>query len=288
MKLTNYNEIQALLERHGFRFSKSLGQNFLIADWVPRRIAESAGLDRDTGVLEIGPGLGCLTAELSERAGKVLAVELDRTLEPVLAETLAGRENVELLFGDVLRQDIPALVRERLAPLRPVVCANLPYNVTSPVLTALLRAGCFDTVTVMLQREAARRLCAPAGTPDYGAFGAILRWLTEPEILFEVPPDCFVPQPKVTSAVLRLRRRETPVAPADDEALLFAVIRAAFAQRRKTLPNALAAGLGVRREQAEKAVENAGFDPRIRGESVDLVGFAKISDELGKIRSVDL
>lgn len=288
MNLTNYNEIQALLARHGFHFSKSLGQNFLIADWVPRQLAEGAEVDRNTGVLEIGPGLGCLTAQLSERAGKVLAIELDHSLRPVLAETLEGRENVELLFGDVLRQDIPALVKEHLAPLRPVVCANLPYNVTSPVLAALLRAGCFETITVMVQREVARRLCAKEGAPDYGAFGLFVQWHTEPEILFEVPPGCFVPQPKVTSAVIRLRRRTEPPVPVRDEQLLLSMIRAAFNQRRKTLPNALAAGLGIPREQAEKALQKAGFDTRIRGESVGLVGFAKICDELSKILSADL
>lgn len=288
MDLTDYKEIQALLARHGFRFSRSMGQNFLIADWVPREIAECAGVDENTGVLEIGPGLGCLTAQLSERAGKVLAVELDRSLRPVLAETLEGRGNVEILFGDILKQDIPALTAEHLGGLRPVVCANLPYNVTSPVLEALLKAGCFETITVMIQREAAKRLCARPGAPDYGAFGVLVRWLTEPEILFEVPPSCFVPQPKVTSAVLRLKRRAGPPAPVRDEALLFRVIRAAFLQRRKTLPNALAAGLGVSREQAERAVQNAGFDTRIRGENVDVVGFATITDELSKILSVDL
>ncbi len=288
MELTDYNEIQALLTRHGFRFSRSMGQNFLIADWVPRKIAESAEVDRNTGVLEIGPGLGCLTAQLSERAGKVLAVELDRSLRPVLAKTLEGRQNVEILFGDVLKQDIPALIGEHLGGLRPVVCANLPYNVTSPVLEALLRADCFGTITVMVQREAAKRLCARAGTPDYGAFGAVVQWFTEPEILFEVPPSCFCPQPKVTSAVMRLRRRAGTPAPVADEKLLLRLIRAAFSQRRKTLPNAIAIGLGVSREQAEQAVRKAGFDTRIRGEDVELVGFAKICDELGKITSVDL
>ena len=288
MNLTDYGEIRALLARHGFRFSRSLGQNFLVADWVPRQIADSAGLDGNTGVLEIGPGLGCLTAELSARAGKVLAVELDRSLRPVLGETLAGRENVEILFGDVLRQDIPALVAEKLAPLRPVVCANLPYNVTTPVLTALLRAGCFETVTVMVQREVAARVCAPAGADDYGAFGIFVQWHAYAERLFDVPPSCFVPQPKVTSSVLRLTRRETPPADVADEALFFRVVRAAFNQRRKTLPNALAAGLSIPREQAEEALRNAGFDTRIRGEIVDIVGFAKISDELNRILSADL
>ena len=155
MNLTNYKEIQALLFRHGFRFSKSLGQNFLVADWVPRQIAESAGLDEQTGVLEIGPGIGCLTAELGRRAGKVLSVEMDKTLKPILAETLEDHDNIEILFGDILKQNIPVLVEEKLTGLRPVVCANLPYNVTTPVLTALIEPGCFDSITVMIQREVA-------------------------------------------------------------------------------------------------------------------------------------
>lgn len=288
MNLTDYNEIRALLARHGFRFSKSLGQNFLVADWVPRRIAESAGLDRDTGVLEIGPGVGCLTEQLSERAGKVLAVELDKALKPVLAETLGDKDNVEILFADVLKQDLPALVETHLAGLRPAVCANLPYNVTTPVLTALIRPGIFESITVMIQREVARRICAGAGTPDYGAFGLFVQWHMEPELLFEVPPGCFVPQPKVTSAVVHMRRRSAPPVPVQDEELLFKIIRAAFNQRRKTLVNALMSGLAVSRGQAEAALAGAGFDLRIRGEVLDLGGFAKITDELYRILSSDL
>jgi 16S rRNA (adenine1518-N6/adenine1519-N6)-dimethyltransferase len=287
MELTNYNDIRALLSRHGFHFSKSLGQNFLTAAWVPERIAESAGLDEQTGVLEVGPGVGCLTEQLSLRAGKVLAVELDKALKSVLAETLRGRENVEILFGDVLKQDLPALVREKLPGLRPVICANLPYNVTTPLLTAFLEAGCFETVTVMIQREVARRICAPAGTADYGAFGLFVQWHCKTELLFDVPPSCFVPQPKVTSSVIRLTRREEKPFPVQDEQLLFRVIRAAFNQRRKTLSNALSAGLGeLSKEQAEKVLENCGFDPRIRGEAVELGGFVKISNEIaGKLFS---
>ena len=281
MNLTDYNEIRALLSRHGFRFSKSLGQNFLTAAWVPERIAEEAGLDEQTGVLEVGPGVGCLTEQLSMRAGKVLAVELDKALRPVLAETLAGRENVEILFGDVLKQDLPALVREKLPGLRPVICANLPYNVTSPLLTAFLEAGCFETVTVMIQREVARRICARAGTADYGAFGLFVQWHCETELLFDVPPACFVPQPKVTSSVIRLTRRAAPPYPVSDEQLLFRVIRAAFNQRRKTLVNALCAGIGgMTKDLAEQVLHNCGFDPKIRGEAVELGGFATITDEI--------
>ncbi len=281
MNLTDYNEIRALLARHGFRFSKSMGQNFLTAAWVPERIAEEAGLDEGTGVLEVGPGVGCLTEQLSRRAGKVLAVELDKALKPVLAETLLGRENVELLFGDVLKQDLPALVAEKLPGLRPVVCANLPYNVTTPLLSAFLEAGCFETVTVMIQREVARRICAAPGSPDYGAFGLFVQWHCLTELLFDVPPSCFVPQPKVTSSVIRLTRRAEKPFPVRDEALLFRVIRAAFNQRRKTLPNALAAGLPeLPKERAAQALAACGLDPQIRGEAVELGAFVAITNEI--------
>ena len=197
MNLTNPTELKTLLSRHGFRFSKAMGQNFLIAAWVPERIAAEAGLDEKTGVLEVGPGVGCLTRELSAAAGKVLAVELDERLRPVLAETLADCENTQVLFGDVLKQNLPALVQESFGDLRPLVCANLPYNVTSPLLTAFLEAGCFDTVTVMIQREVARRLCASPGTADYGAFTVFTQWHAEPEILFDVSPGCLLRAPKV-------------------------------------------------------------------------------------------
>ena len=280
MDLTDYNEIQALLRRSGFHFSKSMGQNFLIEPWVPERIADSALLDKDTAVLEIGPGVGCLTEQLSRRAGKVLAVELDRSLEGVLRETLGGCDNVEVLFGDILRQDIPTLVREHFGGMRAVVCANLPYNVTSPLLTALLKAGCFDILTVMIQREVARRICAAPDTADYGAFSLFVQWHAECELLFDVPPNCFHPQPKVTSSVIRLSaRKEKPFAVSDED-FLFRIIRAGFNQRRKTLPNALASGLGLERDEIERALENCGLDPRIRGEALDMAAFVKIADEL--------
>lgn len=281
--LTDYNEIRALLARHGFRFSKSLGQNFLTAAWVPQRIAEEAELDAQTGVVEIGPGVGCLTVELSRRAGRVVSIELDKALKPVLAETLTGCENVEVVFGDATRLDLKKLVAEELPGLRPVVCANLPYNVTSPLLTALLEAGCFETVTVMIQREVARRICAGPGSGDYGAFGLFVQWHCETELLFDVPPHYFVPQPKVTSSVIRLKRREAPPVSVSDETLLFKVIRAAFNQRRKTLTNALSAGLGLDKAAAEKVLLDCGYDARIRGEALDLGGFAKIADEIARL-----
>ena len=289
MNLTDYNEIRALLARHKFRFSKSMGQNFLTAAWVPEDIAASAGLDEKTGVLEVGPGVGCLTRELSQRAGKVVSVELDRSLQPILAETLTGCENVEVIFGDVLKQDLPALVEETMPGLRHVVCANLPYNVTTPLLTAFLEAGCFETVTVMIQREVARRICAGPGNADYGAFGIFVQWHAETELLFDVPPSCFVPQPKVTSSVIRLTRREKPPFPVRDEALMFRLVRAAFNQRRKTLVNAVGSQVqGVTKEEIEKVLQTLGFDTRIRGEVLDIGGFAKISDEISNLHDADL
>ena len=289
MELTNINEIKELLSRHGFRFSKSMGQNFLTAAWVPRDIADSAELDERTGVLEVGPGIGCLTKQLSLRAGKVLSVELDNALRPILAETLSECENVEVIFGDVLKQDIPALVKEHFAGMRCAVCANLPYNVTSPLLTAFIEAECFETITVMIQREVARRICAAPGTADYGAFGIFVQWHMETELLFDVPPSCFIPQPKVTSSVIRLRRRAAHPAETTDEQFLFKVIRAAFNQRRKTLINAISSQIpGVTKEQAERAVTESGFDARIRGETLDIGKFATIADKLAAIISADL
>ena len=288
MELTDSREIRELLGRHGFRFSKSMGQNFLTAAWVPKSIAESALLDENTGVLEVGPGIGCLTEQLSGRAGKVLAVELDKALKPVLAETLRDCGNVEVIFGDVLKQDLRALCNEHFPGLRPVVCANLPYNVTSPLLTAFIEAGCFETITVMIQREVARRICAAPGSGDYGAFGLFVQWHTEPELLFDVPPSCFMPQPKVTSSVIRLRRRAERPVQVKDEALLFKIIRAAFNQRRKTLVNALSSGLGLDKASVEQCLEKCGFDTKIRGETLDIGSFAKIADEIGNLQGCDL
>ena len=289
MNLTDYSEIKALLARHKFRFSKSMGQNFLTAAWVPEDIAASAELDEETGVLEIGPGIGCLTRELAKRAGKVVSVELDRSLQPILAETLTGCENVEVVFGDVLRQDLPALLEETMPGMRHVVCANLPYNVTTPVLTALICSGCFETITVMIQREVARRICAGPGNADYGAFGIFVQWYMDTEILFDVAPSCFVPQPKVTSSVIRLKKREAHPAEVQDEELMFRLIRAAFNQRRKTLVNAAGSQVpGVSRETVERVLQTLGYDTRIRGEVLDIGGFAKIADEITGIRDADL
>lgn len=280
-ELTDMDVIRDVLGRHGFHFSKSKGQNFLTAAWVPEQIAEEAGLDKQTAVLEIGPGLGSLTVQLSERAGKVLAVELDETLMPVLAETLQGCENTEVLFGNILKKDVKELVEENFQGYRPVVCANLPYNVTSPVLAQLLESRAFSDIVVMVQKEVAQRICADAGNKEYSAFTILCQWYAETEMLFDVSPDCFTPRPKVTSTVIRLTPRPETPEEVDDERLFFRLVRAAFNQRRKTLPNALASGLGeYSKEELQKCIIQAGFPENIRGEALSIHDFAQIANAL--------
>lgn len=288
MVLTNINTIKALLDRHGFHFSKSLGQNFLTAAWVPEGIADGAKVDKSFGVLEIGPGIGCLTVQLAQRAGKVLSVELDKTLRPVLAETLADCENAEVLFGDIMKQDIPALVKEKFGGLRLAASANLPYNITSPVLTALINAGCFESITVMIQREVAKRICAGPGSKDYGTFSIFVQWYTEPKMLFDVSPGCFIPQPKVSSTVIRLERREKPPVSVQDEKLMFRIINAAFNQRRKTLVNALSSALGLDKSTLTQVLRDCQISEQIRGEALDIRAFASISDKISAIVAKDL
>lgn len=286
MNLTDYRDITALLQRHGFHFSKSLGQNFLTAAWVPQQIAAESGIEKNDGALEIGPGVGCLTAELAKTAGRVTAIELDARLRDVLAETLADFDNVSVVFADALKADLPAICAETLGERPWKVCANLPYNVTTPLITAFLEAGCFESVTVMIQKEVAQRLCAAPGTGEYGAFSVLVQWYAEPRLLFDVPPHCFVPQPKVTSAVVRMDRRAAPPAQADDERFFFRTVRAAFAQRRKTLSNALRSGFSeLDRADIEAAMEEAGLPPAVRGETLSIAQFAALSNAL--LRKID-
>ena len=281
--LTDYRTVTELLRRHGFRFSRSMGQNFLTAAWVPERIAEEARLTAGDGVLEVGPGVGCLTVQLARRAGKVVALELDRRLEGVLGETLGEYPNAKVLFQDAVKTDLRELCRRELGERPWKVCANLPYNVTSPLITAFLEAECFESVTVMVQKEVAKRMSAAPGTGEYGAFSLLVQWYARPELLFDVPPHCFVPQPRVTSAVIRLDRREEPPARVNDRPFFFRVVRAAFNQRRKTLPNALSAAIpGLERRRAEAALEALSLSPRIRGEELSLEQFAALSDALAE------
>lgn len=281
MNLTDINDIKALLARHGFHFSKSLGQNFLIEDWVPRDIADAAGLDAACGALEIGPGIGPLTVQLAQRAGRVAAIELDRSLLPILSETLADYPNAEVIPGDAMKLDLPALCAEKFSGMTVKACANLPYNITTPVLTKLLESGCFASITVMIQREVARRICAAPGTVDYGAFSLFCQYHAECSLLFDVGPECFLPAPKVTSTVIQLVPHTEP--PVDtDPAALFRVVRAAFAQRRKTLLNGLSAAYGSKfsKDELRQIIEDCGLPEGIRGERLGLPEFAALAKKL--------
>lgn len=277
MNLCDPRDIQALLSAHGFRFSKAMGQNFLIDPQIPIEIAAASGADAGTGVLEIGPGIGPLTAALAARAGKVVAVELDHRLLPVLEETMAHCPNVEIVPGDIMKLPLPALVA-RLGGLTPAVCANLPYNITTPVLTRLLDSHLFSKLTVMIQREVALRICAAPGTSDYGAFSLYCQYHADCQLLFEVPAGSFLPAPKVVSAVLCLVPRAKP-AEVTNEALFFQVVRASFAQRRKTLLNGLSSAFGSRisKDALRAAIAACALREDVRGETLGIHEFATLA-----------
>ena len=283
MNLCDRNDIQNLLARHGFRFAKSLGQNFLIEDWVPRDIAEACIVDKQTGVLEIGPGIGPLTQQLARRAAKVVSVELDRRLYPILEETMADIDNFTLVPGDIMKCDLKALVAEHFDGLRPILCANLPYQITTPVLTACVESGCFDSLTVLIQKEVAQRICAKPGTADYGAFTLLMQYYTEPELLFTVPNTCFLPAPKVTSAVIHCPVRKAPPVEVVSEAALWRTVRAGFALRRKTLVNSLQTGWNLPKEQLMQILTDCGLRPDIRGERLSLEDYARLANALSAI-----
>ena len=273
--------MKPLLNEHGFHFSKAKGQNFLIQRWVPENIAEKAGVDQEAGVLEIGPGIGPLTQQLALRANKVCAVELDKRLAPILKQTVGQFDNLEIIWDDVLNLDVPSLVEEKFHGLRPMACANLPYYITSPILTALLEADCFDSVTVMVQKEVAQRIEAKPGTEDYSAFSVFCQYYAEPEILFDVPAHCFMPQPKVTSAVIQLKVRKERPWQIDDERVFFRTVRASFAMRRKKLSNGLASGFPeLGKSGAAEVISAAGFDANVRGETLSIEDFAAIANEI--------
>jgi len=273
--------MKPLLAQHGFHFSKAKGQNFLIAPWVPQSIAEDSGVDATAGVLEIGPGIGPLTQQLALRAGKVCAVELDDRLKPILELTTGEFENLEIVWADVLKLDIPSLVKEKFAGLRPMACANLPYYITSPILTALLEAECFDCVTVMVQKEVAQRIAASAGSVDYSAFSIFCQYYAEPELLFDVPAHCFLPQPKVTSAVISLKVRKDRNWGVLDEKVFFRTVRASFAMRRKKLANGLASGFPeLGKNGAGEVIAECGFDENVRGETLSIPEFALLANAI--------
>ena len=280
MNLCDIDVIRAVLAKHGFHFSKSLGQNFLTDLSVPQRIAAKSGAAEAGNVIEVGPGMGCLTAELCRVAERVVAVELDRALLPVLDETLAEFDNFEVVQGDVLALDLAALCAEKFGDARAVACANLPYYITTPAITALLESRAFDKITVMVQKEVAQRICAAPGTAAYSAFSIYVQYHAAAEILFDVPADCFVPRPKVDSAVLQLTPLPQPAVQTQDEKLFFALVRAAFNMRRKTLVNALGPVLGsaLGKDGITTLIESVGLDTRVRGERLSLAEFAQLAD----------
>ncbi len=283
MDLYNINEIKALLYKYGFHFSKSLGQNFLTAKWATEQMILCSGIGKDAGVLEIGPGVGVLTKELSAAASLVVAVELDKKLIPLLKETLGDKKNVAVINGNILKTDLNKLVTEYFAGLKPMVCANLPYNITTPALSALIDVKCFDKITVMVQKEVAERICAKPGTAEYGAFTVYVNYHTLPETHFTVPPDCFIPRPSVTSAVISLTRRDPPHF-VESEAVFFRIVRAAFAQRRKTLVNALSSFFGNTPDKAVliEILRENGFDEKLRGEILSIPEFTVIANAVNR------
>ncbi len=277
-RLTDRGFIRELLERHGFTFSKSLGQNFLINPSVCPRMAEAAVQGDNVGVLEIGPGIGVLTNELLKRASKVVAVELDKRLLPVLDETLSEYDNLKVINADVMKLDLHRLIEDEFGSMEVAVCANLPYYITSPIIMKLLEDRLpVSSITVMVQKEAAVRLCAEPGSRDSSAITAAVRYYCDPELLFHVSAGSFMPAPKVDSAVIRLGLREPSVHPRD-EALLFRVIRGAFAQRRKTVLNSLSSSLSLDKGELSDILCKAGVDPGARAERLTLQNFSDISD----------
>ena len=281
MNLSDLSTIKSVLSRHGFSFAKSLGQNFLINPDVCPRMAEESGAGAGTGVLEVGPGIGVLTAELAKRAEKVVSVELDRRLLLVLRETLADFSNVKVVNGDVMKLDLKQLISEEFSGMDVVVCANLPYYITSPVIMKLLEERLpVKSITVMVQKEAAERLCAAPGTRACGAVSAAVRYFAEPEVLFGVDRSSFVPQPNVDSTVIRLIVREEPPVAIRSEKQFFALVRAAFGQRRKTVLNSVSAGLSLGREVVAAALERAGIVQNARAEQLTMEQLAALSNEL--------
>ncbi len=279
--LSDPGHIKEVLARHGFRFSKALGQNFLINPGVCPRMAAECGAQGCKGVIEVGPGIGVLTWELSQVAQKVCAIELDSRLFPVLEETLAGRDNVKLVPGDVMKLDLNQLIRQEFGGGPVCVCANLPYYITSPVILRLLEEGLpITSITVMVQKEAAQRLCAAPGERECGAVSVAVHYRSQPKLLFQVGRGSFLPPPKVDSAVLRLDLRQEPPVSVADENWFFRVSRAAFAQRRKTAANSLSATLGLPKPQVEQALAAAGAAENVRAERLTLEQLAALANAL--------
>lgn len=284
-KLSNPQKTIEIIQKYEFAFQKKFGQNFLIDGHVLNKIIAAADITKDDFVLEIGPGIGTMTQYLAEAAGRVMAVEIDRMLIPILRETLQEYDNVEILNEDILKVDIGALVEDKNGGKPVKVVANLPYYITTPIIMGLLEKHVpVESITVMVQKEVAQRMQAEPGTKDYGALSLAVQYYCEPYIVANVPPNCFIPRPKVGSAVIRLRTHREPPVKTEHEALMFRLIRASFNQRRKTLANGLnnSPELFFSKEEIADAIEKLGVPPTVRGEALTLEQFARLADILGK------
>lgn len=281
--LSDINVIKSILTRHGFTFSKSLGQNFLINPSVCPRMADMSGAEKGVGILEIGPGIGVLTAELAKKAEKVVSIELDQRLLPVLAETLSDYHNVEIIHADILKLNLLTLLNEKFSNLKVCVCANLPYYITSPIIMYLLESHLpLEAITVMVQKEAAQRLCANVGSRESGAITAAVNYYADAKILFQVSRGSFMPSPNVDSSVIQFTIKKEPPVHVENEKLFFSLIHCAFEQRRKTALNALSAGSGFSKDVLQKSFQQANIPLTIRGEKLKLEDFALLTNILSK------
>lgn len=281
LNLSDISVIRSVLEKHGFSFSKALGQNFLINPSVCPKMAEMSTADKQTGVIEIGAGIGVLTAELAKKAKKVVSIELDTRLLPVLEETLSDFDNIEIVNADVMKTDLHTLIKEKFGDMRVVVCANLPYYITSPIITLLLESKLpIDAITVMIQKEAADRLCTPVGSRDSGAITVCTNYYAEAHQLFNVSRGSFMPAPNVDSTVIRLDIRKEPPVEVCDEKKFFKMVRAAFSQRRKTAVNSISSGMSLSKQEIADAIEKAGLDINVRAEKLTMQQLANICNNL--------
>lgn len=279
--LSDISVIRRVLERHGFSFSKSLGQNFIINPGICPKMAQSCGADKNTGVIEIGAGIGVLTAELAKTAKKVVCVELDSRLLPILDETLAEFDNIEIVNADIMKTDLHRLIAEKFPGMEVVICANLPYYITSPVITMLLESKLpVKAITVMVQKEAAQRLCTPVGSRESGAITVCTNYYAEAKQLFGVSRGSFMPAPNVDSAVIRLDIRQEPPVRVSDESRFFRMVKAAFSQRRKTAVNSISSGMGLAKTQVADALKKCGLSPSVRAESLSMEELAMLCENL--------
>ena len=286
MELYNIGTINDVLRRHNFTFSKALGQNFIVNPTVCPRIAEMGNAKKGFGVIEIGAGIGVLTAELAKRAEKVVCIEIDSRLLPVLDETLAEFDNVKIINADVLKTDIARIIEEEFEGLDVAICANLPYYITSPILMYLLESGLnVKSITVMVQKEAARRICAKPGTRDVGALSLAVRYYSEPKILFDVSRGSFMPSPDVDSSVIRLDVSPVPTVNVSNPEMFFKTVKGGFSQRRKTLVNSLSSFLAKPKAEIIAILEEIGIETTIRPEQLTIEEFALISDKLSEMEN---